>query len=111
MDARMKLGRFIAIKRNILSITQEQLAEKVHVSKSAIGKWETDRGVPDYNNLCKLAEALEEPLDVLICFITNEPKWVSQYPIDITPGIIQTLESYGYTVISPADKGGKENEK
>ena len=56
MEDLRSLGQFIATKRKRLHLTQEQLAVKMHVSKSAIGKWETDGGVPDRNNLYNLAD-------------------------------------------------------
>ena len=39
-------------------MTQEELAKKTNVSKSAIAKWETDGGIPDRDNLYKLANIL-----------------------------------------------------
>ena len=41
------LGHFISLRRKHMRLTQEELAEKVGVSKSAIAKWETDGGLPD----------------------------------------------------------------
>lgn len=41
-----------------MSLTQEELAATLNVSKSAIAKWETDGGIPDRDNLYKLAETM-----------------------------------------------------
>lgn len=46
--------------------TQDDLAEKLYVSRQAISKWESDESVPDLNNLVKLAEILNTPLDYLV---------------------------------------------
>lgn len=46
--------------------TQDELAEKLYVSRQAISKWESDDSVPDLNNLVKLAEILNTPLDNLV---------------------------------------------
>ena len=54
----MHLGQFIAARRNNMRLTQEELAEKVGVSKSAIAKWETNGGLPDRDNLRSLADVL-----------------------------------------------------
>ena len=110
MGARMSLGKFIATKRKLLHKTQEQLAEEMHVSKSAIGKWETDRGIPDRNNLYKLAETLEEPIDILHRFILKETREEPAYTVNITPEIITILESYGYKVIGPERNNGGEED-
>ena len=40
-------------------MTQEELAEKIHVSSKAVSKWETGRGFPDISLLKPLAEALD----------------------------------------------------
>ena len=49
----MSLGQFISIRRKRMLMTQEELAKKTNVSKSAIAKWETDGGIPDRDNLYK----------------------------------------------------------
>ena len=45
---------------------QEQLAEKMSVSRSAIAKWETDKGMPDVNNLKTIAKLLNVSVDYLL---------------------------------------------
>ncbi len=40
------------------SLTQKQLAERLHVSDKTISKWETGRGLPDISILMELAAAL-----------------------------------------------------
>ena len=47
-------------------ISQEQLAEKIGVSRQAITKWETKRGLPDVENLIILAELFKLTLDELV---------------------------------------------
>lgn len=46
--------------------TQDELAEKLYVSRQAISKWESDESVLDLNNLVKLAEILNTPLEHLV---------------------------------------------
>ena len=43
----MTLGAKIRQARRKCGFSQEQLAEKMAVSRSAIAKWETDKGLPD----------------------------------------------------------------
>ena len=52
------LGRFISARRKKMRLTQEELADKVNVSKSAVAKWETDGGLPDRDNLKRIAEVM-----------------------------------------------------
>ena len=47
-------------------LSQEQLAEKMSVSRSAIAKWETDKGLPDVGNLKVLARLLNVSVDHLL---------------------------------------------
>lgn len=52
--------------------TQDELAEKLYVSRQTISKWESDDSVPDLNNLIKLAEILNTPLDYLVLGTTPD---------------------------------------
>lgn len=55
-------------------LSQEQLAEKIGVSRQAITKWETNRGLPDAENMIILAEIFKMTLDELILQRKNEQK-------------------------------------
>lgn len=58
MDAK-ELGAFIADVRREKEMTQAELAERLHVTKSAVSKWERGAGLPDINMIEPLAESLE----------------------------------------------------
>ena len=62
----MTLGEKIREARRKCGLSQEQLAEKMSVSRSAIAKWETDKGLPDVGNLKLLARLLSTSLDRLL---------------------------------------------
>ncbi len=47
-------------------LSQEQLADKIGVSRQAITKWETKKGMPDVENMVILAEIFKITLDELI---------------------------------------------
>lgn len=47
-------------------LSQEQLAEKIGVSRQAITKWETKKGLPDIENMVILAEIFKVTLDELV---------------------------------------------
>ena len=51
-------GSVIRRLRERKLLTQEELAERIHVSGKAVSKWETGRGYPDISLLEPLAEAL-----------------------------------------------------
>ena len=62
----MTLGGKIREVRRRCGLSQEQLAEKLCVSRSAIAKWETDKGLPDVGNLKVLSKLLSVSLDYLL---------------------------------------------
>ena len=47
-------------------ISQEQLAEKLYVSRQAITKWESGNGIPDIENLIAISALFNESLDSLL---------------------------------------------
>lgn len=53
-----KTGAFIRELRKEKKLTQQQLAEGLHVSDKAVSRWETGRGFPDIGNLEDIAETL-----------------------------------------------------
>ncbi len=48
------------------NISQEALAEKIHVSRQAITKWESGNGIPDIENLIAISALFNETLDSLL---------------------------------------------
>lgn len=108
MDDKTSLGKFISKRRKYLRMTQEELAGKIGVSKSAIAKWETDRGIPDRDNLANLSEALTVSIGDMHRIIRNKNIEDIDLNVNITPEVISALESYGYKVIRSGikEKGG-----
>lgn len=62
----MTLGEKIRYARKCCDLSQEQLADKMCVSRSAIAKWETDKGLPDILNLKMLSQLLKVSVDQLL---------------------------------------------
>ncbi|MBQ8632142.1 MAG: helix-turn-helix transcriptional regulator [Lachnospiraceae bacterium] len=62
----MKIGTIIVQKRKNLGMSQEQLAEALLVSRSAVAKWESDNGMPDIENLKALSKVLNVSIDELV---------------------------------------------
>lgn len=54
----MLTGQKIAELRMNAGFTQEQLAEKLYVTRTMVSKWERDICQPDYNTVVKIAEIL-----------------------------------------------------
>lgn len=64
--AKMTLGEKLKSARKNARFTQEQLAEKILVSRQAVTKWESDKGMPDIENLKKLSKLLNISIDYLL---------------------------------------------
>ena len=62
----MTFGEKLKEARKEAGLSQDQLAEKLAVSRSAVAKWETGKGMPDVNNLKAMAELLDISLDYLL---------------------------------------------
>ncbi len=105
MGDRTSLGRFIARRRKLMKLTQEDLSKRIGVSKSAIAKWETDGGLPDRDNLWKLSEVINVSVDDLHRIIDISEANDADLKVNITRDVIATLESYGYIVIRPGENG------
>ena len=81
-------GRKIREARRKCGLSQGQLAERLSVSRSAIAKWETDKGLPDVGNLKILARLLNVSVDHLL----DETQTVDDLVIRET----YQLAAYGY---------------
>ncbi len=62
----MTFGEKLKEARKKAGLSQEQLAEKMSVSRSAVAKWEAGNGMPDINNLKVMAQLLDVSLDYLL---------------------------------------------
>ena len=62
----MSVGSQIKQRRTELNMSQEILAEKIGVSRSAISNWEIERNYPDLQLIVSLSDVLEIPLDTLL---------------------------------------------
>ncbi|MDD7184439.1 MAG: helix-turn-helix domain-containing protein [Oscillospiraceae bacterium] len=62
--------------RKIKKLTQEQIAEKLNVSRQTVSKWESGETIPDIYNCCELAKLYEITVDDLL----NEQKFSNINP-------------------------------
>ncbi len=62
----MELGSQIKKYRKELSLSQDDLAQKVYVSRQTISNWENDKSYPDVNSLILLSEVFHTSIDNLI---------------------------------------------
>ena len=60
------VGRQIRAARQRAGLSQERLAEHLHVTRQAISNWESGKSLPDLETLKTLAEVLSVPIEQLI---------------------------------------------
>lgn len=59
--------------RKLNKMTQEELADRIGVSRQAIAKWESGETVPDLENSRRIAETFRVSLDDLVNFSPGIP--------------------------------------
>ena len=62
----MELGNHIKHYRNEKGLSQEELAERVYVTRQTISNWENNKNYPDINSIVLLSEIFEISIDNLI---------------------------------------------
>ena len=60
------VGRHIRQLRMAKKLTQEELAEKLHVTRQAVSAWERGQTQPDLDTLERIAQALDTEVTALI---------------------------------------------
>ncbi len=61
-----KVGAFIASRRKLHKLTQEQLASKLGISDRAVSKWERGLNMPDASLMLELANILDITVNELL---------------------------------------------
>ena len=62
----MEFGEKVQKLRNQNKWTQEQLAEKLYVSRTAVSKWESGKGYPNIDSLKDIAKLFNKTIDELL---------------------------------------------
>jgi transcriptional regulator with XRE-family HTH domain len=62
----MDLGNRIKNEREKINLSQDELAEKMDISRQAISKWETGKSYPDIEKILKLSDIFNLTLDELV---------------------------------------------
>ena len=62
----MELGKRIRDLRNQHSMTQDDLAERLYVSRQTVSSWENDKSYPDIHSLLMISDLFNVSLDTLV---------------------------------------------
>ena len=101
--------------RKSKGLTQEELAEKLFVSRTAISKWESGRGYPSIDSLKEISRYFSVTIDELICpeeilsaaeeekqaFAGRTLSFISN-TLDVLTALLLFLPVYGNGKASPA---------
>ncbi|RDY27336.1 XRE family transcriptional regulator [Romboutsia weinsteinii] len=106
----MSLGERLLDLRKKVGLSQEEVAEKLSVSRQTVSKWETDQTVPELNNAKLLSQLYNVSYDYLISgshiggdvtsieMIVDEIDWTNawskKYPILATYQGIHGINTY-----------------
>ena len=80
----MTIGEKIRQARKHCRLSQEQLAELMCISRSAIAKWETDKGLPDIENIRILSNILHISTDWLLNPQQDGGHLIYRYSVDLS---------------------------
>ena len=119
----MTFGAKLKEARQKAGFSQEELAERMSVSRSAVAKWEIDKGMPDIDNLKAIAKLLDVSVDYLLDDGTSLDLSITREAIDLKgkTGIIKKAklkdslvkerfadyEVYGLTAVKKLSKQEK----
>ncbi len=80
----MTLGEKIREARKQVGFSQEELSVKLGVSRQAVSKWESDKGIPDILNLKSIAQLLNVSVDYLLDDGSSINKVMMKESIDLS---------------------------
>lgn len=62
----MEIKDLLRINRENNKLTQEQLADKIYVSRQTVSKWERGESLPDLENIIILSDLYDISIDQLL---------------------------------------------
>ena len=80
----MKMGHIISKLRYENGYSQVELAEKIGITKGAVGMYETDKRKPDYDTLIKLADLFNVSTDYLLSHTVNSLPEVANQAVNVS---------------------------
>lgn len=103
----IKQGELMRKLRIENELSQEQLAEKLGISRQSVSKWEQGQSTPDIDNFVKLSALYEVPLDLLIKGeeapsrdAADSPRRLSRPPEDKDPNKEKSKKKRGWFFVS-----------
>ncbi len=110
MEVTMKLHEKIYYCRKKAGYSQEEMAERLGVSRQAVSKWETGEAVPELAKFTAIAKLFNVTTDWLLCDDDNEPETAEserhenapRVADEISDGVMSTISklwrAYGWLI-------------
>ncbi|MCZ2990451.1 helix-turn-helix domain-containing protein [Acinetobacter baumannii] len=95
----MNISKQIQYFRKRDNMSQEELAEKLHVSRQSISNWENERNYPDIHNLLMMSILFDVSLDDLVKGDVKIMKEKLQKSIFLKWGSVREMRIYNGNVI------------
>ena len=108
----MTFGEKLKKLRNESGLTQDELAERLYVTRTAISKWETDKGYPNIESLKAIASFFSITVDDLLSsdeiltIADEEQKQARKRFIDLIFGLLDICSGLFLFLPLFASKGG-----
>ena len=109
----MEFGEKLQELRKNMSMTQDELAEALFVSRTAISKWESGRGYPSIDSLKEISRYFGVTIDDLICademvsVAENEKKeYIDRY-VSLICSVLDIF--YAFLLFLPMFGNGKDS--
>lgn len=91
--SQLTLGQKIASRRKMIGLSQENLAEKLDVSRQAVSKWESDGAVPEVDKLISLSKLFEVSIGWLLG-VEAEPTTPTAFTDDQLKTVEELIDRY-----------------
>ena len=93
----MTIGNRIVSLRKAQQFSQEEIADKIGVSRQSVSKWETDACAPDAYNLIELAKVLNTSVEYIV---TGETSVVEKTQTNKEPMELKNLAILGFILLA-----------
>lgn len=74
----MNFGQRLTELRKAKKLSQEEVAEKINVSRQTVSKWETNQSTPDFDKIIPLCELFEISTDELITGKKDNKEYINE---------------------------------
>jgi len=69
----VEVGNKIASKRKEMKMSQDQLADRLYITRQALSKWENGTSIPSIDSLLELCKIFSISFDEILCLDANSP--------------------------------------